>query len=57
MSAYKYSQSWPLGRAGPASLEAREGHIDIRDGVMLNLWIFLDLKYKGQDLISGKEVC
>lgn len=27
MSAYKYSQSWPLGRAGPISLEAREGSL------------------------------
>lgn len=27
MSAYKYSQSWSLGSAGPISLEARERHI------------------------------
>lgn len=57
MSAYKYSQSWSLGSAGPISLEARERHIDTGDGVMLNLWTFLDFKYKEQDLISSKEVC
>lgn len=35
----------------------RRTHIDIGDGAMLNLWTFLYLKYKGQDLISGKVVC
>lgn len=35
----------------------RKTHIDTGDRVMLNLWTFLDFKYKEQDLISSKEVC